>query len=210
MTIIKDLFSPLFTWITKERRNWLILSVLILGFASFNIWVFREDISQAFSNEDVVVESIGRSVIVQDKLNEFMYDNGADRVYIFQFHNGLKYYTGEHAQRMSNTYEAVRDGISSEQQNLQNLQVSVFIWFVNEVYKGGLFFSDTGDIADYSTRITLKQQGIKSIAVMPIYKQGKFIGYIGVDYVSSQKDVGSDIQLRDRLETLANSVSEYI
>ena len=49
-------------------------------------------------------------------------------------------------------------------------------------------YTDTQDIPDYTTRYTLHAQGIKSIKVLPIIKNGKVIGLIGVDYVKTYNE----------------------
>ena len=73
--------------------------------------LFRAEIKRVFNHF-----GRGRQAYLSDEVNEELYKilecSTADRVYIFQFHNGVAHYNGQHAQRFTCTYEIVRDGIS--------------------------------------------------------------------------------------------------
>lgn len=139
-----------------------------------------------------MVDVLRQDSKIEDLMEEFMYKVGADRCYVFQFHNGVNYYSGEHMHRMTNTYETVRDGISEEKGNLTNLQIKDFRWFLEETVEGDLYIVDVNSITDGATRSILASQGIKSIAVAPIFVRGAFVGYVGVDYVFEKQDSFSD------------------
>ena len=125
---------------------------------------------------------------MSDEVNEELYKileySTADRVYIFQFHNGVAYYNGQHAQRFTCTYEIVRDGISRLSPDYINMQVSVFSWMVTATLEGEMCFTDVSDIPDYTTRYILEGKGVQSIRMLPIIKNNKIIGIIGIDYVN--------------------------
>jgi hypothetical protein len=44
-------------------------------------------------------------------------------------------------------------------------------------------YSDINDIKENATRIALHEQGIKSLVACPVFKDGKFTAYIGLDFV---------------------------
>ena len=61
----------------------------------------------------------------------------ADRVVVYEFHNGDVYYSGSSQQKFSNTYEVLSEGVSSEIKNQQNLRVSSFNRFSNNDWSPG-------------------------------------------------------------------------
>lgn len=178
---MKDLFVAILDFLRKEKRGWVIV-LLAIAFFSF---LFRAQIGRVINDYDPVKKQAYLSEQVNDELAKILDYSGADRVYIFQFHNGISFYNGQHAQRFTCTYEIVSKGTSKEAGNLVNLQVSVFSWFITQTLEGNMCYTDTQDISDYTTRYTLHAQGIKSIKVLPIIKNGKVIGLIGVDYVKT-------------------------
>jgi hypothetical protein len=181
---MKDLFVAVLDFLRKEKRGWVIV-LLAIAFFSF---LFRAQIGKVINDYDPVKKQAYLSEQVNDELAKILDYSGADRVYIFQFHNGISFYNGQHAQRFTCTYEIVSKGTSKEAGNLVNLQVSVFSWFITQTLEGNMCYTDTKDIPDYTTRYTLHAQGIKSIKVLPIIKNGKVIGLIGVDYVKSHNE----------------------
>lgn len=93
------------------------------------------------------------------------------RVYIFE--DLLNDYT-------RNTYEWCGDGIESEIENLQSLKKSDYNYDAI-VHSAGLYVA--GDIATLPEmdREILEPQGIKAIAIIPLYNVDIPIGYIGYD-----------------------------
>ena len=189
-TILKSL-TDILKWVTTEKRPWVIALVFLVFwgvFASYLLYDYRVKELQTVDMTKVLKQDRR----IEDLMEEFMYSVGADRIYVFQFHNGINYYSGEHMHRMTNTYEAVRDGVSEEKANLTNLQIKDFRWFLETVVEGRLYILDVNAIPDGATRSILQSQGIKSIAVAPIFVRGAFVGYIGVDYVFEKQSSFSD------------------
>lgn len=137
---------------------------------------------------DPVKEDINNNVLIQQMLNSLMLKYGADRGYIFQFHNTIKYYDGSHRNHQSMTFEVCANGISREAQYLQNLAVSLYPVFLQEVLLDRMNYSNIEDIKEETTKITLKNQGIKSIYIAPYFKDGNFVAYIGIDFVKKENE----------------------
>lgn len=192
--------------IALERRWW----VIILAFIGYICLLFKSEISEMIPKSDPVAEQVLVSEKVNVELAKILDYSTADRVYIFQFHNGVEFYDGKHAQRFTCTYEIVREGISQEADNLVNLQVSVFSWFISQTIDGKMIYTDTKEIENYTTRYTLHSQGIKSIRVLPIIKKGKVIGLIGIDYVKNYNPFLSDPIAKEWFEDEARTVSEIL
>ena len=135
---------------------------------------------------DEVKEDINNSVLIQQMLNELMCEYNADRAYVFRFHNGIMYFDGKHKNHQSLAFEVCNRGISSEKMQLQNLPTSLFPIFLQEVMLNRMIYRDVNEIKETSTRISLKEQGVKSLVVAPVFKNNRFVAYIGVDYVKNE------------------------
>jgi len=134
---------------------------------------------------DPIVEDAAQSTNVYTALNYAVDTLGADRAYVFQFHNGGHYYSGRGQQKFSCTHEVVGQGISAEHINSQNHRVSAYHSYISELIDNGLFVhSKIEDIKDSAFLRLIEKKGVKSILNVPIKTlNGKIIGILGVDYV---------------------------
>lgn len=83
-----------------------------------------------------------------------------------------------------NTYEWVASGIVPEKDNLQNLPAEVCAnWYRNFSENKNIMIKDLEDIReeDPLQYDNLKRQDIHSLVVIPLYDDGKVIGFYGVD-----------------------------
>jgi hypothetical protein len=197
--------NSILTFIQKEKRWWVIAMIFLMGLA----YAFQDVIVKQFE-KDPIPTQVKASTTVNKELGEVMIASGASRVYVFQFHNGITFYTGQHAQRFSCTYEMVAEGISREAENLQNLQVSLFSWWINEVLSGRMTYYNIEDMADYTSRITLQQQGIKSIICRPLIHKGKVVGIVGMDFVGSNDDIVNNPQFVRDFENMSSKIAKMI
>ena len=166
--------------------------VLILLFVGLVLFYYKSLITEVVKKEidiDPVKEDINNNVLIQQMLNNLMLKYGADRGYIFQFHNTIKYYDGSHRNHQSMTFEVCSNGISKEAMQLQNVAVSLFPVFLQEVLLERMNYKDINDIKEETTKINLKNQGIKSIYIAPYFKNGNFVAYIGIDFVKKANEV---------------------
>jgi len=199
------MINSILTFIRQEKRWWVILMIFLMGLS----YAFKDVISKQLE-KDPIPTQVKASTTVNKQLGEVMVQSGASRVYVFQFHNGITFYTGQHAQRFSCTYEMVAEGISREAENLQNLQVSLFSWWINEVLSGRMTYYDIEDMADYTSRITLQQQGIRSIICRPLIHKGKVVGIVGMDFVGSNDDIVNNPQFVRDFENMSSKIAKMI
>jgi len=83
-----------------------------------------------------------------------------------------------------NTYEWVADGIQPEKENLQNVALEVCAeWYRKFSIGENIVVSDLEQLRESNPVLyeTLAQQDIHSIVVVPLYDDGKVIGFCGVD-----------------------------
>ena len=199
------MINSVLTFIRQEKRWWVIAMIFLMGLS----YAFKDVISKQLE-KDPIPTQVKASTTVNKELGEAMVQSGASRVYVFQFHNGITFYTGQHAQRFSCTYEMVAEGISREAENLQNLQVSLFSWWINEVLSGRMTYYDIEDMADYTSRITLQQQGIKSIICRPLIHKGKVVGIVGMDFVGNNDDIVNNPQFVRDFENMSSKIAKMI
>jgi hypothetical protein len=163
---------------------------LILLFVGLVLYSYQPLITKVVEKKisDPVKEDINNNVLIQQMLNNLMLKYGADRGYIFQFHNTIKYYDGSHRNHQSMTFEVCSNGISRQAQYLQNLAVSLYPVFLQEVMLERMNYNNINDIKEETTKITLKNQGVKSIYIAPYFKNGNFVAYIGIDFVKKNNE----------------------
>jgi len=175
-----------------KGAKWYLIVFVFLG---FTLYTFRNPIEEFLhlGNDRFfkdVPKAINRDVIVHNLLEDLMYRSDADRAYIFRFHNGQNYFDGSHKLRMSCEYEVVSMGIEPQARKLKDIPTSLYPKFISDVIDGNMYYNDIEDIDDPTTRVTLKAQGIKSIAVAPFFdNNGNLIAMIGVDYVGREADL---------------------
>ena len=174
-------------------------TVILILFVVFVLFYYKPLITELVETKvkkpDEVKKDINNSVLIQQMLNDLLLKYKADRSYIFKFHNGITYFDGKHKNHQSLAYEVCGRGISSEKMQLQNLPTSLFPVFLQEVMLNKMIYTDINEIKENATKIALKEQGIKSIIVSPVFKDGYFIGYIGLDFVKDYMDC--DINYRE-------------
>ncbi len=147
---------------------------------------------------DMVTEALMVSELVQHKIEEIRDGVKGDRVWVTQFHNGGHFYpTGKSIAKFSVMYETVNTGVSSIQQNFQNIPVNLFSKSMNRLVK-----NDVIEIPDYKNVESLTY-GLKYIAEDTGCKSGylfaiktiddKFIGVLGIDYTKKKNALDEDV-----------------
>ena len=117
------------------------------------------------------------------------------------------YYDNTHRNHTNMSFEVCADGISYEGPNLQNLPVSLFPNFLQLVMLDRMTYSDINEIKEEATKLTLKKQGIKSVYIAPYFKEGKFVAYVGLDYVKINNNC--DFTYRE-FKSLTNEIGRIL
>jgi hypothetical protein len=183
--------------------------VLIIILLAFILFYYKSLVTQVVITKvkrDEVKEDINNNVLIQQILNELMLKYDADRAYIFQFHNTIKYYDGTHRNHQSMTFEVCNNGISSEAQNLQNIPVSLYPMFLQQIMLEKMNYCDVHDIEEPATKIALLNQGIQSIVIAPYFKNNNFVAYIGLDFV---KDKNKNIDF-EKFKRFTNQIGNLL
>jgi hypothetical protein len=169
----------------RKMKN-IALILLFVGLVLYSYQPLITKVVETKIETDPVKEDINNNVLIQQMLNNLMIKYGSDRAYIFRFHNGISFYDGNHKNHQSLAFEVCNNGISTEKQYLQNLPVSLYPNFLQQVMLNKMIYKDINDIKEETTKISLNEQGIKSVFIAPFFKEGKFVAYVGLDYVKNQ------------------------
>lgn len=131
---------------------------------------------------DIDMEIIQRMETVKELLN-------ADRVQVYEYHNGGHWANGRSALKTDCSYEVIKAGVTSYQNQLQNIPLSFVPHFHKKLLNEGcLYVPDIEEIKQEmpSTYSIKSNQGIKSFYdIILNNKQGEPIGFIGIQYVNS-------------------------
>lgn len=130
-----------------------------------------------------------------------------DRTYVFEFsHQG---------QRLSNTYEWCREGISSQKDSIQNEPVDRFPWWVQEIRTQEYVWIPDVDALPSPARLEkeiFQSQQIQSLLCVPILVDGELFGFLGFDSVVKKKVFNREqiVLLKMVAELMANAFSRYL
>lgn len=123
-----------------------------------------------------------------EELKEYL---NADRVQVYDFHNGAHYANGRSALKTSCTYEVCRTGCRSYQMYLQTIPLSCIPQFIDTLLnKEELTVNDIENIKENmtSTYHLKKDQGVKSFYDIIIHNKNKEpIGFLAIQYCTENK-----------------------
>ena len=110
----------------------------------------------------------------------------ADRIQVYDYHNGGHFANGRSALKLSCTYEVVRNGIKSCQQELQGIPLT-FIPKFNDILLNNeiLYVKDLETIKEtmpFTYQIKHSQQVKSFYDIILNNKQGEPIGFLGIQY----------------------------
>ena len=104
-----------------------------------------------------------------------------------------------------NTYEWCNDGIEPAIQDLHDLAKSDYNY--TEIVESGMYITDDVRILPDMDRSILEAQGIKSLAILPLYGAGHPLGYVGFDdNISYRKWGKAELQLLKGISSLLVSL----
>lgn len=118
-----------------------------------------------------------------EKLKELL---NADRVQVYEFHNGTHYANGRSALKTTCTYETCRYGVSSCLNILSGIPLSIIPAFIKTLLDNGeLLVKDLEHIKETmpSTYALKSTMGIKSFYDVVIYNEfGEPVGFVAVQF----------------------------
>jgi len=167
----------------------LITSVTSIVVALVTAGYFKQmrDKKEKIKSKEKLIEQIQRDEIVHLAIRDVRRRYNADRVYIWQFHNGGSFYTTSPMQRLSITYERCSDGLERKADKNQNHLIANFSSYIKDVMDGTMFYPDINDIDDIGFRSLSQSSGVKSHCSAPIYdKEQHLVALLCLDWVFSE------------------------
>ncbi len=122
------------------------------------------------------------NLLINDALKKIGQLSEVDRSYVFIY--------SDDRSTMTNTHEWCNEGVNAEIENLRDLPVGIFPWWVKKLGKNQVIhFHDINKMpkAASAEKNILETQDIQSIMVVPINSEGKVIGFMGFDSVQTKK-----------------------
>lgn len=135
---------------------------------------------------------LNQSKLVQTILEHQLETYGCQRAFIMQRHNGGKFKSGKPMNKLSTTYEALEEGISREFKEYQNLPISLYTRFIEQVNKHEAMYSVVDDIEDILTRAFFSLRGAKSAIVFPIKQGSELLGIVGFEWTHKMHSMDND------------------
>lgn len=202
-----------------EKRTWLttLTPVLEKGKVKYLVGSGKDITLQKKAEEELkkrlkyekIISSVSQLALQERSIEVFLTESlrlmgegmGVSRVYLFEADRGKE--------TVSNTFEWTAPGITSQKENLQEIPVAEFAWWVDRLKNREVInYRDIEDIPDEKTKEILRPQEIKSLLVLSLYVEGDLYGFIGFDDCLKNREWSEDdINL---LQLAARIISEYI
>lgn len=156
-------------------------------------------------------KELSQSKLIQTILDQLLEEYNCQRAFILQRHNGGTYKTGKSMTKLSTSFEALEEGVSSEFRHAQNLPISLYSNLVDDVTKHKAVYTSIDNIHDLITKAFFSQRGTKSAAVYPIKKGSELIALIGFEWTHTSEDFSNKInEIQEDVKTMGETLSKLL
>ena len=183
-----------------------IASSFIVALATITSILLKEYFQNKRKNVKCSIQDFTqKSQNIQKALDFLMNRIKADRIYVYEFHNGDHFYSGSGQQKFSCTYESLGPGVSSETLNLQNLRMSTFNKYIKQLFDEDSFsFINDKTETPIALQNWFANRGITSNYARVIKTlKGEVIGALCIDFTNHTRELSKeeiyDIKCQARL-----------
>ena len=160
---------------------------IIVALVTAGYFKQMKDKKEKVKSKEKLLEQIQKDEIVHLAIREVRRRYNADRVYVWQFHNGGTFYTTSPMQKISITYERCSDGLERKADKNQNHLISNFSTYIKDVMDRNMFYPDISEMYDIGLRSLAQSNGTKSHCAVPIYdKESHLVALLCLDWVFSE------------------------
>ena len=175
------------------------IETFLLGLAAIiaAVGVLIKAIKSTKKEIDSLPKRIKKQVNIDDliisKMEEVKEQLNADRVQVYDFHNGGHYANGRSALKTSCSYEVVRSGISRKQGYLQSIPLSCLSKFVSKLMNES--FLEVKNLEDIREEMPSTFQLKKDMKINSFYdvilnnSMGEPIGFLAVQFVKNNYNI---------------------
>lgn len=158
-----------------------------------------------------ITREISQSKLVQTIIEQQLHEYGAQRAFVLQRHNGGKYGTGKSMNKLSTTFEALEEGVSTEFKEYQNIPMSLYSGMIDVVQNERGVFPITEDIDDILTRAFFTQRGTKTAVIYPILRGADLVGMVGFEWTHKVKNIeNSYVELKQDGKVIGETLSKLL
>lgn len=158
-----------------------------------------------------ITREISQSKLVQTIIEQQLHEYGAQRAFILQRHNGGKYGTGKSMNKLSTTFEALEEGVSTEFKEYQNLPMSLYSGLVDVVQNERGIFPIVENVDDILTRAFFVQRGTKTAVVYPISRGTELVGMVGFEWTHKLKNLETSyVELKQDGKVIGETLSKLL
>lgn len=172
-----------------EMISWAFLKEVLVIIKEFFVWGYKK--------KKTLKEDLESSEKIIRILQNIEVDYDADRVLVYQFHNGEYFYTGHSIDKMSNTHEVVSKGVSREQINSASIFTSPFRNMLRDLLTYPVVvYSNVDDIEDYNSKVFFLERGVQSVVMTLLRdRSDRPVGMLCVEFV---KDIEPGVLSDDK------------
>lgn len=187
----------------------LLTSILVTLIGAFVSWYLRYKYGEY--RQKIMNQEISQSKLVQTILEQQLNEYGCQRAFILQRHNGGKYGTGKSMNKLSTTFEALEEGVSTEFKEYQNLPISLYTGLIDKAMKNQGIFPIVEDIEDLLVKAFFVQRGSKSAIVYSIKKDREMVGVVGFEWTHGTRDMESLLKnIKEDGEVIGETLSKLL
>jgi len=189
------------------------VSSIVIALITAGYFKRKQELNKEEKSKKVLMEQIQNDEIIHYALRELRRKYNADRVYIWQFHNGGNFYTTSPMQRASITYERNSEGLEKKSGKYQGVLISNFTNYIKDTIDGNMFYYDVDSIPDFTLRALILSNGTFAHAATPLCDKNKhLIGIVCLDWVFSElpEEFLKDNQFTDEFKEIFKKESSSI
>lgn len=173
-------------WVRVIEILFTSITSIVVALVGAGFFKRYSDKKSSTESKGKLLEQIKKDEIVHLAIRDVRRRYQADRVYVWQFHNGGSFYTTSPMQKLSITYERCSQGLERKISYNQNHLITNFTSYITDVMNGEMFFPDISKMSDIGLRSLNQSNGTKSHCAVPIYdKEGHLVAMLCLDWVWS-------------------------
>lgn len=173
-----------------------ILAAVVISFMTF-----KKKLDDYFSHKkenvpDKVIKQSDVDNKILTKMEHVKEALNADRILVFDFHNGEHFANGRSALRMSASYEVTKYGIERKQNKLQKLPLSILPNLIKELLDKGYFVVDDFEKfkdmqPEYSICYSLEMKSLYNYIIKD--EKGAPVGFVSIQFQNITEEINKEL-----------------